>query len=171
MHLPLDKYKNASVIEDEQNGYRYYFTKGIMTQWEPLDGLNKWAKEGKENNPSIFYAMYNAAQQYWGSDEVAAIKEVNEQYDSSASIPIDIFKKYINYYREPEGFFNYRLCMSAHCERSLTLRELKDFSHNKCTYLQSISGNEAKMFYVYKYQYTLYCFDEGGNLVNAKLVE
>lgn len=171
LDISYDSYKNATSIEDKRNGYRYYFDNGKMIKWESLDGLNTWAKEIKNRNPSAYYAVYNSAKAYWGNDEKSIINEVNAQFDSFAHLPFDDEDNLADYYQEPNGICNFRLLISAHYNKPLTLREFKDFSHNKCKYIKSSEYSGNKKVHIYQYLNTLYSFDDEGNFIIAKLMK
>ncbi|WKZ66516.1 MAG: hypothetical protein QY325_00990 [Flavobacteriales bacterium] len=97
---------NGSIVAPSL-GYELVFLDGKLAGYQPSDGLSKWAKSMKENNPKLFASYLLAGRKRWNNDEDRVRVELNAQADAFANIPQGLLNPLIDQYRQPDGTIDF----------------------------------------------------------------
>ena len=66
--LNLSDSPTYGYLHCDRLGLYLEFTNGILSDFQPSDGLNKWAKEIKKLNPQYLERYFTEAGKYWGNN-------------------------------------------------------------------------------------------------------
>ena len=170
--LTLEYMKSVLNVPEETpnkltaKGYDFYFKDGLLIKFASNDGLNVWAKEWLENDPSIYKIYENEAKKYWGSDKEKIISEINIQADAYATTPLDKIQEFYKLHQYPSGYINYKMLLVAHCNETISLTEFKTINHGRYKLSSDITNGQEKQI-TYKVLNTIYTFDKNGKFINA----
>ena len=152
-------------------GYEIEFTKGIISKYYPSDGLNKWAKGWKIQQPDLFQLYERTAAKYRGNDTDKIIQEINIQADAFSRIPDGFQNEYLEFYRTAEGTINFKMILVSHYKEQITLQEFKEINQGRFQLTDEFSTPEGYKRTTYKLINTLYTFSQDGKLISTYLSE
>ena len=155
--------KNGSFIIPEI-GYELHFTNGILTRFNSTDGLNKWAKEWKSTNMTLFLKYEESAKKYWGNNNAKILNEINVQADAYSRIPKN---EYIEFHRNKEGMINYKMLLVAHFNEKINLTEFKEINFGRYEFIDEFNDVSGYIRTTYRINKVLFTFDKNGKLVNS----
>jgi hypothetical protein len=162
--LDLKQGESSGCFIAESFGYRLFFKNNLLCKWESSDGLNKNAKEWKEINPDYYEICYDKALYYWKNDSIKAIQDVNMQAEAFSHLPVDLIK-YKDFYKDEDGFINYKMLIVTFHLCSITLRDFKDNTYGDYYFFgkKMIRNHEL---YKYRYKMCDFYFSKSGTLFN-----
>ena len=56
-----------------------FFTSGVLSDFQPADGLGEYAKQWKQLNPGMLRTYEQVAKKYWGNNHKQVLHEINIQ--------------------------------------------------------------------------------------------
>lgn len=163
----IKKYNSNSTLNIPELGYNLRFKNNVLVEYSSSDGLNKWAKEWKENNYSVFVSYKKEAQKYWGSNEEAIINEINIQADAFANTPNAWRNEYIKFHTSPYGNVNFKMLLVAHYNEKVSKQEFLTINYGRYELVDEFNTNDSYKRTTYKVNNTFYTFSENGELINS----
>lgn len=147
-------------------GYELHFKNGVLFDYNPSDGLNKWAKGWKNEIPERYQKYYNEASRY-NNIETDILNEINIQADAFSRTPKGVLNEYIKFHTNINGTVNYKMLLVAHYNEEVNLDEFKKI--NKGRYELSNEFNDLDNYKrtTFRANKGLYSFNENGKLVNS----
>jgi len=152
--LDLKQGDSSDCFIADNFGYKLYFKNNFLCRWESSDGLNKEAKEWKEADSDYYEICYNKALNYWKNDSLQAIQDVNMQARSFSQLTVGLLK-YRDYYKDEDGFINYKMLLVTFHLCSITLRDFKDNTYGDYEFL---GKKLIRKHELYKYRYKMFDF-------------
>ncbi len=149
---------------DGRYGYLLSFSNGFLKDFWNGEYINAYTKDFRVEYPKAYTAMYNIAKKYW-NDEEKACKELNEQVYYFRHIKFDNLTSFKNV-KETDiesniSVLNYKIIYSIQENLNLTIRELKDYTHNQA---RRVDVNDDSLI-GYEYNGILFTFyKEDGTL-------
>lgn len=165
--LNLDTPEPNGMMYVPSIGYKIEFNQGIIKKFYSSDGLNKWAKGWKINQPELFKSYENAARKYLGDKAIKIINEINTQANAFVKIPEGFQNEYLKYHRSKESTINFKMLLVAHYNEIITLQEFKEINYGRYKLSNEFNTPEGYKRTTYKLNKTLYTFSENGKLVNS----
>ena len=156
--------KNSFIAEEI--GYELYFKNGMLIEYRPSDGLNKWAKGWKNEVPGRYRKYYAIAARY-NNDEKDILNEINIQADAFSRIPNGVRNEYIKFHTNSDGTVNYKMLMVAHYNEKINLREFKNINKGRYELSSEFNNQDNYTRTTFRVNNGLYTFDEKGKLVNS----
>jgi len=138
-------------------GLYLYFNDGYLTDFQPSDGLNSWAKEFKKLNPSLINAYETVARKYWGNDIPKIVNEINVQCEALASTPEFVKNQYVSLHKGEQNTINYKMLMVCHYNEQLSLDEFIDINHGRAKKLESRIETGTVKYVLGQYLYEFSC--------------
>jgi hypothetical protein len=135
-----------------QIGYELHFNDSVLVDYNSSDGLNKWAKMWKNEQPSTYRDYKKAASKYW-DNESRILNEINIQAEAFANVP--------------GGTINFKMLIVAHYNQKITLNKFKLINSGRYELASEFNDDDNYKRTTYRLNKTLYTFDENGNLVNT----
>lgn len=158
-------------IIDERYQYELTFADGYLVSYANIDYYNAYAKDFREGNPKEFEAMEYDASEYWEYNKEKVANEINEQVRCRRNIPFKSFNKYpsLNGNNIYGVYRNYKLIYVLEQLGSITLRELKDFTHGKVRRLtDEVQKNDTYgEYHVYEYKGACFAYKTDGTFIMA----
>lgn len=148
-------------------GYELKFTNGKLSSFNSSDGLNKWAKEWKNKNPSVYSKYEQEANKFWGEDKNKILNEINVQADAYARTPDAAGNEYTNFHRTLGGVVNYKMLLVAHYNEKINLSEFKEVNYGRYEIVDEFNESGGYKRTTYKVNEALFTFNETGELVNS----
>lgn len=162
-------------IIDERYKYELTFANGYLVSYTNLEYYNAYAKDFREIHPRDFAAMEYEASEYWGDDKEKAANEINEQVRCSRNLPLESFNKYptMSEYNIRGGYRNFKLIYVLEQLGSITLRELKDFTHGKVRRLtdEAKKNENYGEYHVYEYKGACFAYKTDGTFILAVMTD
>ncbi len=163
--------KENNILNGEINansiGYILTIKNGYLTEFKTSDGLNKWAKEWKEEFPERYLAYKIAAKKYWGENKEKIINEINVQADAYSRTPDCMLNEFIELHKSEEGTINFKMLLVAHYKEKINLEEFKSINYGRYVLVSDFSNSDEKKSTTYKVNKTLFTFSEKGELINS----
>lgn len=161
--LHLHDTEPNGVFYESRYGLYLYFNNGILTDFQPADGLNEWAKHFKQLNPDLMNRYEQVARKYWGNDLVKITTEVNIQASALSETPDALKNPYAALHEAEFGTVNYKMLMVYHYDQDITLDEFKFINHGRYKHLPSQFETGLEKYALGKF---LYEFSASGLLLN-----
>ena len=147
-------------------GYELHFKNGVLTSYNPSDGLNKWAKSWKNEMPERYRKYYNEASRYQ-TNEMDILKELNAQADAFANTPDGVMNEYIKFHTNNSGIVNYKMLLVAHYNQTMNIDEFKLINKGRYELSNEFNDQDNYKRTTYRVNKGLYTFDEKGKLINS----
>jgi len=147
-------------------GYELHFKNGVLTSYNPSDGLNKWAKSWKNEMPERYRKYYNEASRYQ-TNETDILKELNAQADAFANTPDGVMNEYIKFHTNNSGIVNYKMLLVAHYNQTMNIDEFKLINKGRYELSNEFNDQDNYKRTTYRVNKGLYTFDEKGKLINS----
>tara|TARA_R110002051_G_C8628537_1_gene484411 strand:+ start:69 stop:989 length:921 start_codon:yes stop_codon:yes gene_type:complete len=147
-------------------GYELHFKNGVLTSYNPSDGLNKWAKSWKNEMPERYRKYYNEASRYQ-TNETVILKELNAQADAFANTPDGVMNEYIKFHTNNSGIVNYKMLLVAHYNQTMNIDEFKLINKGRYELSNEFNDQDNYKRTTYRVNKGLYTFDEKGKLINS----
>lgn len=158
--------KTNSIVVVPQIGYELEFKNGILSSFKSSDGLNKWAKEWKINNPEFYNMFESAASLHWGNDNPKILNEINIQADAYSRIPDGAGNEYVNFHSNDDGTINFKMLLVAHYNEPIKLTEFKEINKGRYNLVNEFNEGIYKRT-TYQVNQTYFTFGEDGSLINS----
>ncbi len=163
---------NIQVIKNgEMNatsiGYKLVLKDGYLISYSTSDGLNKWARDWKENYPNTFEKYKIAAEKYWGNKSIEVINEINTQADAFVKTPSGMQNEFIDLHRTNEETINFKMLLVSHYNHKITLDEFKIINFGRYEIISDFSDKNKNKITTLKVNKTLCSFTENGELLNT----
>lgn len=139
------------------------FSGGILCDFRPSDGLNKWAKDLKSLNPKYLEQYFTEAGKYWGNNHSKIQNEVNQQAEAWADTPRSIQNQYCYLHKNDSGTINFVNLLVAHYGKYMTVDDFLEINHGRYQTLELTS--EGSIFKVAKMIYE----SDGTSIIKAYL--
>ncbi|MFX0557516.1 hypothetical protein ACOCEA_12005 [Maribacter sp. CXY002] len=147
-------------------GYELHFKNGVLTSYNPSDGLNKWAKSWKNEMPERYRKYYNEASRYQ-TNETDILKELNAQAAAFANTPDGVMNEYIKFHTNDNGIVNYKMLLVAHYNQTMDIDEFKLINKGRYELSNEFNDQDNYKRTTYRVNKGLYTFDEKGKLINS----
>lgn len=146
-------------------GHYLIFSGGYLSDYVSSDGLNKWAKDWKESNPSLLNRYVEDSRKWWGNDQFKMVEsEINAQADAFASIPGGWRNEFIDLHRTPANTVNFVMLQVCHHSKPISLDKFKEINYGRC---KEFDTNLTSNFTRYQVGRIIYTFSLDGQLVEA----
>jgi hypothetical protein len=165
--LDIPNIESDGVFTAEKIGMYLYFNNGILTDFQPSDGLNEWAKQWKQIHPGLIEAYEKVAKKYWGDNVKQVLKEVNVQSAAVASIPGGFTNPYIKLHRGEYDTINFVMLSVCHHDEKITEAEFKNLNHGRYQLVHKNGG--LPTYQLGKFTYTFLpngMLDEVSQIIN-----
>jgi hypothetical protein len=146
--------------------YELHFKNGVLSSYNPTDGLNKWAKSWKNEMPERYRKYYNEASRYQTNEE-SILYELNAQADAFANIPKGVYNEYIKFHTNENGLVNYKMLLVAHYNKTMSLDEFKLINKGRYELSNEFNDQDNYKRTTFRVNKGLYTFDENGKLLNS----
>jgi len=164
--------KVLNLQDTEPNGVFYssrlamylYFNAGVLTDFQPADGLTHWAKHLKQLNPGMVSDYEQVARKYWGDNYPKIINEINIQSDALFDTPNSVNNAFVSLHRGEQGTVNYKMLLVCHYDQPMTLEEFLGVNHGRCKPLW-VDGRHR-----YQLGQFSYAFSEQGDLIHKNQI-
>ena len=163
----IKKYNGNSILNIPKLGYNLRFQNNLLVGYSSNDGLNKWAKDWKENNYSVFEDYEKEAQKYWGSNKAAIINEINIQADAFARTPNGFRNEYIKFHKSPYNNVNFKMLLVAHYGEKISKKEFLTINYGRYELVDEYNSKDNYKRTTYKVNKTFYTFSAGGELIDS----
>jgi hypothetical protein len=147
-------------------GYELHFKNGVLSSYNPSDGLNKWAKSWKNEIPERYRKYYSEASRYQ-TKETDILKELNAQADAFANTPEGVRNEYIKFHTNNSGVVNYKMLLVAHYNETMNIDEFKLINKGRCELSNEFNDKDNYKRTTFRVNKGLYTFDEKGKLINS----
>lgn len=168
----LNEIFNQSTLSDDNSfiaveiGYELHFKNGVLTDYSPSDGLNKWAKGWENKMPKRYQKYFEAASRH-NNNEVDILNEINIQADAFSRIPNGVQNEYIKFHTNYNGTVNYKMLLVAHYNETINLKEFKRINKGRYELSNEFNDQDNYKRTTFRVNKGLYTFDENGKLVNS----
>ena len=163
----IKKYNSNSILNIPELGYNLRFQNKLLVGYSSNDGLNKWAKEWKENNYTVFEDYEKEARQYWGSNKAAIINEINVQADAFARTPNGFRNEYIKFHTSPYNNVNFKMLLVAHYGEKISKKEFLTINYGRYELVDEYNSKDNYKRTTYKVNKTFYTFSADGELIDS----
>lgn len=147
-------------------GYELHFKNGVLSSYNPSDGLNKCAKSWKNKMPGRYREYYNEASRYQ-TNETDILEELNIQADAFANTPNGVLNEYLKFHTNNNGTVNYKMLLLAHYNKTINLNEFKMINKGRYELSNEFNDQDNYKRTTFRVNKGLYTFDENGQLVNS----
>lgn len=161
--LDLTDPQPTGIYFDGKFGLYLYFNNGLLTDVQPADGLNEWAKHFKQLNPQFIGRYENVARKYWGQDIAKITAEINIQASALADTPNSVNNEFVYLHEAELGTINFKMLMVCHYDHEIIMDEFKQINHGRYKHLPGQFDIGLQKYTVGKF---LYEFSKGGDLIN-----
>jgi len=165
--LKTDVPEPNGTIFTSRIGLKIEFAQGIIKSFSSSDGLNKWARSWKYEQPELFESYEKAAQKYWGNNIEKIINEINIQADAWSNIPNGFQNEYVDFYRTDEGTINFKMLLVSNYNEPITLKEFKEINSGRYQLMDEFNTPEGYKRTTYRLIYTFYTFSQDGKLLSS----
>lgn len=167
----LSKVFNNQISENDsfvavEIDYELHFKNGVLTSYNPSDGLNKWAKSWKNEMPELYREYYNEASRHQ-TKETDILKELNTQANAFANTPDGVMNEYIKFHTNDSGIVNYKMLLAAHYNQTMNIDEFKLINKGRYQLSNEFNDQDNYKRSTYRVNKGLYTFDEKGKLINS----
>jgi hypothetical protein len=147
-------------------GYELHFKNGVLSSYNSSDGLNKWAKNWKNELPERYRKYYNEASRYQ-NNETDIFKELNAQADAFANTPDGVRNEYMKFHTNDSGIVNYKMLLVAHYNQIMNIAEFKLINKGRYELSNEFNDQDNYKRTTFRVNKGLYTFDEKGKLINS----
>ncbi|GAB3518461.1 4a-hydroxytetrahydrobiopterin dehydratase family protein [Emticicia fontis] len=161
--LGLNDNSPDGILYSERLGYYLHFNDGYLSDYQPADGLNEWAKDWKQINPGFIFSYEKEAQYYWGENNTQKIlQEINTQAEAYADTPASFQNPNIELHRSKFGNINFWNLLVVHHGKKVSLKEFLEINHGRYKFLGKSDDLDN-----YQVGNNIFTFDEDGNIIVA----
>lgn len=129
--LNLSDSPKHGYLHCDRLGLYLEFSNGILCDFQPSDGLNKWAKDIKALNPKYLERYFTEAGKYWGKNQKKIQNEVNAQADGWANTVESLKNQYCNLHTTDSGTINFVNLLVAHYNKSISTDDFLELNHGR----------------------------------------
>jgi hypothetical protein len=158
--LGLTDTEPNGIFYSSRLGLYLFFNAGLLTDFQPADGLTYWAKHWKQLNPGMVSDYEQVARKYWGGNFSKVINEINIQSDALFDTPNCVKNAFVPLHRGEQGTVNYKMLLVYHYDHPLTLEEFMEVNHGR---YKLLPAGGPRWFQLGRFSYK---FSEQGELIH-----
>lgn len=151
--LNIENSGDNGIYSVQQIGMNLYFNDGLLTDFQPLDGLNEWARSWKKYQKKLISDFEAEANLYWKEINRKIIQEINTQATAYANVAGTMKNPYVELHETAFGTINFVMLLVCHDNHPISLPQFVEINHGRYKKLSEKSADGLSLYQLGKFTY------------------